>query len=279
MTITAHNKETSGMDDHLTLRGVLLEEYTHLQGALPPGKDESEFPDPQSVYQKLIHKLPDGPVALCLSGGGIRSASFNLGLLQGLSRFKLLGRFHYLSTVSGGGYIGSWMTAWISRRVEEGYNPKDVIDDIETTLAPRTEDKRKSEPEEISFLRRYRNYLSPKWGLLSIDTWTLIAAYLRNLFLNWLVLLTFLLAIVDVPRLFPGIIKDWVWFRWPSLGLGALALILGIGYIAWEIETLNENPASSSEDLEKDKKRRQRRTAPSQLRRCKKQRIDCPRYS
>ena len=52
--------------------------------------------------------------ALCLSGGGIRSAIFALGALQGLARFGLLEKFHYLSTVSGGGYIGSWLSAWRS---------------------------------------------------------------------------------------------------------------------------------------------------------------------
>lgn len=41
--------------------------------------------------------------ALCFSGGGIRSATFNLGVLQGLARLGLLRRFDYLSSVSGGG--------------------------------------------------------------------------------------------------------------------------------------------------------------------------------
>jgi hypothetical protein len=45
-------------------------------------------------------------VGLALSGGGIRSATFNLGLLQALARMGLLSKFDYLSTVSGGGYIG-----------------------------------------------------------------------------------------------------------------------------------------------------------------------------
>src|SRR5579864_437745 len=53
--------------------------------------------------------------ALCFSGGGIRSATFALGVLQALSRHKLLEKFHYLSTVSGGGYIGSWLSAWRTR--------------------------------------------------------------------------------------------------------------------------------------------------------------------
>ena len=53
--------------------------------------------------------------ALCLSGGGIRSATFALGVLQGLAEHDLLDDFHYLSTVSGGGYIGSWLSALICR--------------------------------------------------------------------------------------------------------------------------------------------------------------------
>ena len=53
--------------------------------------------------------------ALRLSGGGIRSATFNLGILQGLARHGLLEKFDYLSTVSGGGFIGGWLSAWKQR--------------------------------------------------------------------------------------------------------------------------------------------------------------------
>src|SRR5450759_3803289 len=49
------------------------------------------------------------PLGLAFSGGGIRSATFNLGVLQGLSELGLLPFIDYLSTVSGGGYIGSWL--------------------------------------------------------------------------------------------------------------------------------------------------------------------------
>src|SRR5205823_2118706 len=54
-------------------------------------------------------------VGLAFSGGGIRSATFNLGFLQGLAALGLLKKFDYLSTVSGVGYIGSWLAAWIRR--------------------------------------------------------------------------------------------------------------------------------------------------------------------
>src|SRR5271154_1235748 len=54
-------------------------------------------------------------VGVAFSGGGIRSATFNLGILQGLARYNLLQRVDYISTVSGGGYIGSWLVSWIRR--------------------------------------------------------------------------------------------------------------------------------------------------------------------
>src|SRR3954467_10859310 len=63
--------------------------------------------------------------ALCFSGGGIRSGTLCLGILQALAarsdtnpqtgKLSLLGEIDYLSTVSGGGYIGSWFTSWVHR--------------------------------------------------------------------------------------------------------------------------------------------------------------------
>ena len=54
--------------------------------------------------------------ALCLSGGGIRSATFSLGVLQGIAKKRKLSEFDYLSTVSGGGYIGSWLSRWMHEK-------------------------------------------------------------------------------------------------------------------------------------------------------------------
>lgn len=52
--------------------------------------------------------------ALAISGGGIRSATFALGVLAALARRNLLYQFDYLSTVSGGGYLGSFLTTFLS---------------------------------------------------------------------------------------------------------------------------------------------------------------------
>src|SRR5262249_31182090 len=52
--------------------------------------------------------------ALAISGGGIRSATFALCVLAALAPRHLLYQFDYLSTVSGGGYLGSFLTTFLS---------------------------------------------------------------------------------------------------------------------------------------------------------------------
>lgn len=132
-------------------------------------------------------------VGLAFSGGGIRSATFNLGVLQGLAQMKLLSMFDYLSTVSGGGYIGSWFIAWTKRR--------EKFDDVKFGLCPdRVAQPGNSEPEEIHFLRRFSNYLTPKLGWLGADTWTVVAIYLRNLILNFAILATAFIVVLLAPR-------------------------------------------------------------------------------
>src|SRR5207248_9252283 len=73
----------------------------------------------EALYTKL-HAKDDSEsrAALCISGGGIRSATFALGIIQGLAGARILDKFHYLSTVSGGGYIGSWLSSWVRRHPE-----------------------------------------------------------------------------------------------------------------------------------------------------------------
>ena len=149
---------------------------------------------------RLLDGLPkDDPVTqrpragLCFSGGGIRSATFGLGILQSLAQLQLLNKFDYLSTVSGGGYIGSWLTAWIHRH-PRGLDG--VIEDLQITPAMNLADR----PHPVQWLRNYSNYLSPHLGFLSADSWTLLGIYLRNLHLNWMVLLPLLMLPLLLPR-------------------------------------------------------------------------------
>lgn len=172
--------------------------------------------------------------ALCLSGGGIRSATFNLGILQGLARHGLLERFDYLSTVSGGGFIGGWLTAWIHR---EGL--KKVVDDLSRQPTSPLE----PEPQPIAHLRNYSNYLSPKVGLLNADTWTLVATLLRNIFLNWLVFMPILMALLIVPRLWAAFTVHRTFGNLAeplSLVVGFLAGIIGLSYIGVALPSVGE---------------------------------------
>ncbi len=135
--------------------------------------------------------------ALCLSGGGIRSATFNLGVLQGLAKMGVLKEADYLSTVSGGGYIGSWLSALVTW--EKKGDPAASFETVAKALAD--EEPQAKEPYQIRFLRDYSNYLTPRVGILSVDTWAIVGTYLRNLILNWLVLLPLFVALLLLPRI------------------------------------------------------------------------------
>ena len=144
----------------------------------------------------------DHLLGLAFSGGGIRSATFNLGVLQALSQANLLKEFDYLSTVSGGGYVGSWLSAWIHRAGEE--NKKQFATDVQRAVVGTQQPgvltvqaklgRSDDEPKELTFLRSYSNYLTPKLGLFSGDTLAGIATYIRNLLLNLSILILYLAA-------------------------------------------------------------------------------------
>ncbi|HVG29086.1 MAG TPA: patatin-like phospholipase family protein [Pyrinomonadaceae bacterium] len=189
---------TPEADNPLPLYQVLEEEYERLNDAPPPSRlrpDASvKSKDRLADIFNDIHTNPRQHSALCLSGGGIRSATFGLGVLQGLARRGLLDQFSYLSTVSGGGYVGGWLSAWIHR------HPRGVTGVMEDLREPPA-NKLLPEPEPVRHLRSYSNYLTPRLGALSADTWTMVAIVVRNLVLNWLVIVPLMLVALSVPRL------------------------------------------------------------------------------
>jgi hypothetical protein len=141
-----------------------------------------------------MHRDPAPLAALCISGGGIRSATFALGIIQGLAERGLLPRFDYLSTVSGGGYIGGWLTAW-SHRVGG-------IGGVAPHLCRDAPAPPQGGLDPVHYLREYNSYMSPRTGLFSNDVWTIVAIYVRNILLNWTVLIPLLMAVLMVPRLY-----------------------------------------------------------------------------
>jgi hypothetical protein len=143
----------------------------------------------RAVY-RVAHRLDLS--ALCLSGGGIRSASISLGVIQALADKGLLRQFDYLSTVSGGGYIGSWLSAWL-------HHAKDADKVVEQLGEKRADPDR--EPAPLRHLRQYSNYLTPQVGIFTVDTWAAVAIVLRNLCVNWLLLLPVIALAVILVKL------------------------------------------------------------------------------
>ena len=137
------------------------------------------------------------PFGVCLSGGGIRSATFNLGILQGLAESGLLPLIDYLSTVSGGGYIGTWLHGVIKRKGNgDPGNIADLISPTKTDGSPREPGDANEDP--VTFLRKYSNYLAPRLGLFSPDFWVIAIIWIRNILLNQLILAPFLAGVVLV---------------------------------------------------------------------------------
>jgi hypothetical protein len=189
-------------------------EYTAAPGALPPNK----------------------LAGLALSGGGIRSATFCLGLLQGLNNAGLLHAFDYLSTVSGGGYVGGWWSAWLARTdkdqrgrekifppaeqiVPETYSAQKSMRVGQTDAPPvqetklmaaqrgnvgqeRIADLLSAGNDPIHHLRLFGNYMTPRKGALSADTWRAVTIISRNILLTWLILLPLLVAAIIVGQLY-----------------------------------------------------------------------------
>ncbi|MCU0346209.1 MAG: hypothetical protein MUC59_04680 [Saprospiraceae bacterium] len=113
---------------------------------------------------------------IAMSGGGIRSATINLGFLKTLNNFRILEKADYLSTVSGGGYTGAYVQATVK---EEG--------GFDTLFSD----------EKINRLREYGNYFIPGQGKLSKlwNTLMLVIGYLVSLAMSLLSPATVVLAI------------------------------------------------------------------------------------
>jgi Patatin-like phospholipase len=119
-------------------------------------------------------------VGLALSGGGIRSAAFCLGVLQALDATKVLDRVDYMSTVSGGGYIGCSLTA---AQEWSGQNGAPEF--------PFTSRLEEDEPPALQHIRDHSNYLFPRGA---IDFLYNASIYARGLIANAIIVAPFVLV-------------------------------------------------------------------------------------
>jgi hypothetical protein len=238
---------------------VLIEEYEHLA----PGQ---WVPSPSMKLMDVfshIHRLPsdEQPTALCFSGGGIRSATFCLGMLQSFAWNGRLKSFHYLSTVSGGGYIGSWLSNWrrlgnwdwepvlakLRVRPPAGAGAAPLHPPDATHAEPQPEGADQAVRDPVSRLRAYSNYLSPIWGL-SADGLSLVTIFLRNLLLNWLVWVPLLAALVALPRLYVALVTlrpEGAYWPAALAIVAGLLVVVGIAYVVADLPGEVAHPAGA----------------------------------
>lgn len=150
-------------------------------------------------------------VGLALSGGGIRSATFGLGVVQVLAEKGLLKDVDFLSTVSGGGYTGSFLSRRLGgmKGVDQGVPESDLA-------APRGPD-----PLPVSHVRQNAKFLAAR-NLK--ESWRMVVVTLAGMMLNWSV--PFLLMIVSalLVRVCPQPRNPAALWQWAIVTTGGLTL-------------------------------------------------------
>lgn len=178
---------------------------------------------------EALAKLPDDTVGLALSGGGIRSATFCLGILQSLATRDLLRRFDYVASVSGGGYVASFLGRLYMRLSATVQNKAQHVREVLSHV----------DSPEIWWLRRHANYIASAGHE---DLTTNLAVFSRNLVFVHLCVGALIFGIFGIARLLAIAFVDanppiwklagfpvsfWWWVPWAILFVAVLPLAVG----------------------------------------------------
>jgi len=158
-----------------------------------------------------------GLSGIAISGGGIRSATFSLGVTQELAHQGILKSSDYLSTVSGGGYTGSCISSIMN-------DPEARSDDDSFALKYTSG---ATEPPALTHLRNSSNYLTPA-GLL--NKLRLPNILLRGIILNLFIFMPFILAAVFVTEIAYEKGPNWNRLSTLVLPLSLIFLLMTIAF-------------------------------------------------
>ncbi len=217
----------------------------HMWGAGAPRRNrwrwlllrEHEEP-PVSVMNPVVDPDPDDErIGICCSGGGIRSASFNLGALQAIQSANRLQKVSYLAAVSGGSYIAAAF-AMVAKTRDEGTNDPPGDESDPSLVTPAAPPFHPGSPEE-QYLRNRASYMAPTGSAKAFLFWRVLLGLLINLTLVAAVV-TLVAAVLSLyyRGADPGLIRPppegaavgatpdrWVWGG--GLLLSALGLLMG----------------------------------------------------
>ena len=118
---------------------------------------------------------------ISLSGGGIRSATVSLGILQTLAGARMLRHVDYMSSVSGGGYTASAVAFRYARGPADADPDESFAFGREDPATDPGKPRGRSRAPLLVFLRSHANYLSPA-GIADLSTGSIAVA--RSLLLN-----------------------------------------------------------------------------------------------
>ncbi len=114
--VRKQDPEQSAKPMGFTFGDVFVEEMREIKRRREqtyPGSSPRLF---TSLDDRVKPTVEHGLVGIGYSGGGIRSASLNLGITQALHKYGVFDHVDYMSTVSGGGYLGSSITTLMRTR-------------------------------------------------------------------------------------------------------------------------------------------------------------------
>jgi Patatin-like phospholipase len=230
MANTTGSKDVADFDGSKTGVSVLRAEHEHIALQRPDKREVQPLPVKRDNPQAIGGCFDT--IGLALSGGGIRSAAFCTGALQGLAANGVMPKIDYLSTVSGGGYVGAALT--VSQPWDGGVFP----------FLQKTRDE-KTDSAAMRQMRNNANYL--KFGDIK-EMIINLAIYLRGLVANLIYVTPVILGLaaftlwwnpdrrsLNRPELFGIALPDW-FIGWGAFAFSGLALLAVLFlYVSWSL--------------------------------------------
>lgn len=203
-----------------------------------------------------------GIAGLALSGGGIRSASFCMGVVQQLHVAGVLDRMHYMSTVSGGGYTGTSLT-WFMTQEDGGAKFGTEADNFpfwggvpaatrNAVANPTTRMGGRKGPLDgrvvLDYIRQRASYLNPGAGFTLLSALAIVLRSVLTSLLGYVLVLALLFTACLAVGLFdqplgavasdlPKPVQFLAALDWLALGGVLLLLLLALSIVGYSFAT------------------------------------------
>ena len=207
-------------------------------------KEDTEGNEQVEVQERYLPKVDHGLFGLALSGGGVRSATYSLGVVQRLSKRGVLRYVDFLSTASGGGYLGSAWNSLTSSSPSFGSGPGNFPFKFIDDSAHRDRQIYDRESAAVRHIRAHGNWVAPHLGLFDVWTWTAITRYLTSTVLNLVLIpLPWVLVAFGLTMLAPNSWWDRAHPLAPPMGyfmlIGPVLLLSFAVFMWWRYPDLN----------------------------------------